>query len=93
MLVEIPILFRRTARQSGARRSPFLAPSSSRRWMDYKLPDGSGLDAARRVRSKRGDAPIIIISGYEECELHLVPASLAPSGRTVYFEGSQGLKP
>ncbi|MEA3146262.1 MAG: hypothetical protein QOI53_1745 [Verrucomicrobiota bacterium] len=33
--------------------------------MDYKLPDGSGLDAARRVRSKWGDAPIIIISGYE----------------------------
>ncbi|HEY6842261.1 MAG TPA: hypothetical protein VI114_13645, partial [Chthoniobacterales bacterium] len=51
----------------------------TRRWMDYKLPDGSGLDAARRVRSKWGDAPIIIISGYEECELHLVPASLAPS--------------
>ena len=33
--------------------------------MDYKLPDGSGLDAARLVRSKWRDAPIIIMSGYE----------------------------
>ena len=32
--------------------------------MDYKLHDGTGLDAARLVRSKWGDAPIIMISGY-----------------------------
>jgi FixJ family two-component response regulator len=33
--------------------------------MDYKLPDGSGLDVAERIRSKWGAAPIIIISGYD----------------------------
>jgi DNA-binding NtrC family response regulator len=33
--------------------------------MDYKLPDGSGLDVAERIRSKYGPAPIIIISGYD----------------------------
>ena len=31
--------------------------------MDYKLPDGSGLDVAERVRSKWGAPPIILISG------------------------------
>jgi DNA-binding NtrC family response regulator len=33
--------------------------------MDYKLPDGSGLDIAEQVRSKCGAAPIILISGYD----------------------------
>ena len=33
--------------------------------MDYKLPDGSGLDVAERIRSKWGEAPIILISGYD----------------------------
>src|SRR6202045_2276988 len=33
--------------------------------MDYKLPDGSGLDVAERIRSKWGTAPIILISGYD----------------------------
>jgi DNA-binding NtrC family response regulator len=33
--------------------------------MDYKLPDGSGLDVAERIRSKWGGAPIILISGYD----------------------------
>src|SRR6202035_2395276 len=32
--------------------------------LDYKLPDGSGLDIAERIRSERGSAPIILISGY-----------------------------
>jgi two-component system, NtrC family, response regulator HydG len=32
--------------------------------LDYKLPDGSGLDVAERIRSERGSAPIILISGY-----------------------------
>jgi DNA-binding NtrC family response regulator len=32
--------------------------------LDYKLPDGSGLDVAERIRSKRGATPIILISGY-----------------------------
>jgi hypothetical protein len=31
--------------------------------VDYKLPDGSGLDVAKRIRSKWGAAPIILISG------------------------------
>ena len=33
--------------------------------MDYKLPDGTGLDVAERIRSKRSEAPIILISGYD----------------------------
>src|ERR1700726_2911694 len=33
--------------------------------MDYKLPDGSGLDISERIRSKWGAAPIILISGYD----------------------------
>jgi DNA-binding NtrC family response regulator len=33
--------------------------------MDYKLPDGSGLDVAERVRSKWGATPTILISGYD----------------------------
>jgi len=33
--------------------------------MDYKLPDGSGLDIADRIRSKWGATPIILISGYD----------------------------
>jgi FixJ family two-component response regulator len=33
--------------------------------MDYKLPDGSGLDIAEQIRSKCGAAPIILISGYD----------------------------
>src|ERR1700675_4207317 len=33
--------------------------------MDYKLPDGSGLDIAERIRSKGSEAPIILMSGYD----------------------------
>jgi DNA-binding NtrC family response regulator len=33
--------------------------------LDYKLPDGSGLDVAERIRSKWGATPIILISGYD----------------------------
>src|SRR6478752_3496950 len=33
--------------------------------MDYKLPDGTGLDVAERIRSKGSEAPIILISGYD----------------------------
>src|SRR6202162_3768691 len=33
--------------------------------LDYRLPDGSGLDVAERIRSKWGAAPIILISGYD----------------------------
>jgi DNA-binding NtrC family response regulator len=33
--------------------------------MDYKLPDGSGLDIAERIRSTWGTVPIILISGYD----------------------------
>jgi two-component system response regulator HydG len=32
--------------------------------MDYKLPDGTGLDVAERIRAKGSEAPIILISGY-----------------------------
>ena len=33
--------------------------------LDWKLPDGSGLDIAERIRSKGSEAPIILISGYD----------------------------
>src|SRR3984885_12045980 len=33
--------------------------------MDYKLPDGTGLDVAERIRAKKSAAPIILISGYD----------------------------
>jgi CheY-like chemotaxis protein len=31
--------------------------------MDFKLPDGTGLDVAERIRSKGSRAPIILMSG------------------------------
>ena len=33
--------------------------------IDYRLPDGSGLDIAERIRSKGSEAPIILMSGYD----------------------------
>ena len=33
--------------------------------IDFKLPDGSGLDVAERILSKWGGSPIILISGYD----------------------------
>jgi CheY-like chemotaxis protein len=33
--------------------------------IDFKLPDGSRLDFAERIRSKWGATPIILISGYD----------------------------
>ncbi len=33
--------------------------------LDYKLQDGSGLEVAERIRSKRDAAPIILVSGYD----------------------------
>ena len=39
--------------------------------MDYKLPDGSGLDVAERIRSKWGATPIILISGYDRSAVAL----------------------
>jgi len=33
--------------------------------LDYKLPDGTGLDLAERIRSKGSQAPIVLISGYD----------------------------
>jgi two-component system response regulator HydG len=33
--------------------------------LDYKLPDGTGLDVADRIRSKGSKVPIILISGYD----------------------------
>jgi two-component system response regulator HydG len=39
--------------------------------LDYKLPDGSGLDVAERIRSKGDAAPIILISGYEASSVAL----------------------
>jgi DNA-binding NtrC family response regulator len=39
--------------------------------MDYKLPDGTGLDLAERIRSKGSAAPIILISGYDASAVSL----------------------
>jgi CheY-like chemotaxis protein len=39
--------------------------------MDFKLPDGGGLDVAERIRSKGSKAPIIIISGYDPSAVEL----------------------
>jgi DNA-binding NtrC family response regulator len=33
--------------------------------LDHRLPDGSGLDVAERLRAKGSGAPIILISGYD----------------------------
>ena len=33
--------------------------------LDHRLPDGSGLDVAERLRAKGSAAPIILISGYD----------------------------
>src|ERR1700730_13163349 len=39
--------------------------------IDFKLPDGSGLDVAERIRSKWGATPIILISGYDPAAVAL----------------------
>jgi DNA-binding NtrC family response regulator len=39
--------------------------------MDYKLPDGSGLDVAERIRAKGVATPIIIMSGYDRSAVAL----------------------
>jgi DNA-binding NtrC family response regulator len=44
--------------------------------MDYKLPDGTGLEVAERVRSKWGAAPIILMSGYDPSAVELRAANL-----------------
>ena len=49
--------------------------------LDYKLPDGSGLDVAERIRSKGSEAPIILISGYDASSV----ASSAEKFRIVDF--------
>ena len=33
--------------------------------IDFKLPDGSGLDVAERIQSKWGASPIVLMSGYD----------------------------
>ena len=48
--------------------------------VDYKLPDGSGLDVAERVRSKWGATPIILISGYDPSAVALRAEKLRISG-------------
>ena len=49
--------------------------------MDYKLPDGSGLDVAERIRSKGSEAPIILMSGYDASSV----ASRAEKSRIFDF--------
>jgi DNA-binding NtrC family response regulator len=47
--------------------------------IDFKLPDGSGLDVAERVRSKWGASPIILISGYDPSAVALRAEKLSIS--------------
>ena len=47
--------------------------------IDFKLPDGSGLDVAERIRSKRGATPIILISGYDPAAVALRAEKLSIS--------------
>src|ERR1700737_549377 len=47
--------------------------------LDYKLPDGSGLDVAERIRSKWGATPIILISGYDPSAVALRAEKLCVS--------------
>jgi DNA-binding NtrC family response regulator len=47
--------------------------------VDYKLPDGSGLDVAERIRSKWGATPIILISGYDPSAVALRAEKLCVS--------------
>ena len=39
--------------------------------VDYKLPDGCGLDVAERIRSKGSAAPIILLSGQDPSAVEL----------------------
>jgi DNA-binding NtrC family response regulator len=47
--------------------------------LDYKLPDGSGLEVAERIRSKWGATPIILISGYDPSAVALRAGKLGIS--------------
>jgi DNA-binding NtrC family response regulator len=47
--------------------------------LDYKLPDGSGLDVAERIQSKWGPSPIVLISGYDRSVVALRAESLGIS--------------
>ena len=58
--------------------------------LDYKLPDGTGLDIADRIRSKGSKAPIILISGYDPSavalrveELHIFDIVEKPFSRAM----------
>jgi two-component system response regulator HydG len=61
--------------------------------LDYKLPDGSGLDVAGRIRAKWGSAPIILISGYDPSavalraeQLHITEFLQKPFSRETVCE-------
>src|SRR5580692_2864668 len=47
--------------------------------IDFKLPDGSGLDVVERIRSKWGATPIILISGYDPAAVALRAEKLSIS--------------
>ena len=47
--------------------------------IDFKLPDGSGLDVAERIRAKWGASPIILISGYDPAAVALRAQKLSIS--------------
>jgi DNA-binding response OmpR family regulator len=48
--------------------------------IDFKLPDGSGLDIAEVIRLKWGATPIILISGYDPAAPILLKPSFTANG-------------
>lgn len=40
--------------------------------LDYRLPDGTGLDLAKHLRDSKVSAPIILISGFADSDVALV---------------------
>jgi len=73
-----------SARSRQANLLPMLSALSNKKLfgayvIDFKLPDGSGLDVAERIRSKWGATPIILISGYAPAAVALRAEKLSIS--------------
>jgi two-component system, NtrC family, response regulator HydG len=64
--------------------------------VDYKLPDGCGLDVAERIRSKGNQAPILLLSGnvltevaLKAEELHIFEIMEKPFSREMIMNALQ----
>src|ERR671915_677347 len=54
--------------------------------MDVRLPDGSGIEACRQIRSERPEARVLMLTSYSDEEA--VIASLIARGAGHPFEGT-----